>query len=482
MNQIAVADAPAPGPYSFFYDPNEFAARSDEIDLVYQKVSARQRKGDHCIARPLVEFYGTMGQGKSWLLAHLRDTFHHAPHSPSSRPSFSVLIDLSAFPDLEHSSALLQALDAQIREQVGAETSPSLSEKPEIAAEALGKYLRDLGSAWVPVLLFDTADQADEELLDWIENHLIYLAIRDDAVSFVFTGRTRLRWKKFEVRRRVDSRELGAFERSQTSQQIERLRGEEPAEGITAALWSYSFGHPLTTRVIYDALCQWNPDAPLDALETQADDVAQVVHDLIEDYFLSGVERPELRKLIWDTCVLRKFNVAHLREFAGDDDARQSEAFYLNLIRDLVASTLVHWSSEDGGYVFDPVVRQILARNLQMQDSERYLKQHETAAVMYEQWIQKHPRNAGDFLIELMVHQAEAWRTQGKPDDEIVPLSAKNFQGRLDQLRDDPQAQWELPDVARALEERLLKREDVGLRTALGELQQAARPFVAQYA
>ena len=264
--------------------------------------------------------------------------------------------------------------------------------------------------------------------------------------------------------------------------QIERLRGEEPAEGITAALWSYSFGHPLTTRVIYDALCQWNPDAPLDALETQADDVAQVVHDLIEDYFLSGVERPELRKLIWDTCVLRKFNVAHLREFAGDDDARQSEAFYLNLIRDLVASTLVHWSSEDGGYVFDPVVRQILARNLQMQDSERYLKQHETAAVMYEQWIQKHPRNAGDFLIELMVHQAEAWRTQGKPDDEIVPLSAKNFQGRLDQLKGDPQAQWELPDVARALEERLLKREDVGLRTALGELQQAARPFVAQYA
>ncbi len=45
-------------------------------------------------------------------------------------------------------------------------------------------------------------------------------------------------------------------------------------------------------------------------------------------------------------------------------------------------------------------------------------------------------------------------------------------------------AEWDLPDVARTLDERLLKRgkEDVDLRIALGGLQEAARPFIAQYA
>jgi len=465
---------PAVIPYSFSYDPGEFAARIGEVELVSHKVSTRQGKGHPRIARPLVEFYGTTGQGKSWLLAHLHAKLCFDPQSDSPRP-FSVLIDLNDFPNLEHSSALLQALAARINEQVGAEIVPSLSDKVEAAAEALGKCLHDLGSAWVPLLLFDAADQADDEFLDWIEEHLIYPAIRDDAVIFIFASRIRLRWKKFEVRRRVESRELFPFDRPQTGEQIEQLRGEEPAGETIAALWNFSFGHPLTTRVIYDALCRLNPHAPLDDVETREEELLQVVYDLIEKHFLASVK--ELRDLIWDICVLRKFNVAHLREFAaiGEADA-------LRLIRDLVVSTLVHWSSEDGGYVFDPVVRQILARNLQMRKPEQYQEQHQAAVKMYEQWIKQHPRNAGDFLIELAFHWMEIWRAQELSDDEIVPLSAREFQGQLDQLERDPQAQWELPDVARALDERLLKREDAGLQIALSELQQTARSFVVQYA
>jgi len=469
---------PAASSYSLSYDPNKFAARTGEVDLISHKVSTRQGKGDSRITRPLVEFYGATGQGKSWLLAHLHAKFHHDPQSPSPGP-FSLLIDLSAFPNLKYSSAFLQALLDQLDEQLGAETIPTLDEKTDATAEMLGKYLRDLGSTWIPVLLFDTADQADDEFLDWIEEHLIYQAIRSETVIFVFASRTRLRWKKFEVRRRVESRELGPFDQSQTGKQIKQLGDVEPPQEAVAALWDYSFGHPLTTRVIYDALCRLNPDAPLDHVEAQEENLAQSVYDLIEKHFLASVEQPELRKLIWDICVLRKFNVAHLREFAGE--AEQSEAHYLNLIRDMVASTLVHWSSEDGGYVFDPVVRQILARNLQMRKPNQYLNQHETAAKMYEKWIQEHPRNAGDFMIELAFHRIEIWRAQQVSDNEIASQSAKEFQGQLEQLEQNDEAQWELPDVARALDEKLLKRGDDDLEIALDVLQNTARSFVVQY-
>lgn len=466
---------PATSPYSFSYASDKFVARSEEVDLISRKVSTRQGKGDSRITRPLVEFYSATGQGKSWLLARLRAKFHHDSQSPSPGP-FSLLIDLSKFPDLEHSSAFLQALTDRLGEQLGTERIPPLGEKTEDIAEALGKYLRDLGSTWVPVLLFDAADQADDEFLDWLEEHLIYPAIRGDVVIFVFASRTRLRWKKFEVRRRVESKELFPFDQSQTGEQISQLRGEEPTEKVTTALWGYSFGHPLTTRVIYDTLYDLNHTAPLDNVETQEEELAQAVYDLIEKHFLAPVKQPELRKLIWDICVLRKFNVAHLREFA---DIEEQNA--LSRINELVASTLVRWSSEDGGYVFNPVVRQILARNLQMQKPEKYQEQHESAAKMYEQWIQNYPRNAGDFLIELTFHQTEIWRAQKMPDDEIAPLSVREFREQLDQLEQDPQAQWDLPDVARALDERLLKQESPGLQIALGELRQTASRFVDRY-
>lgn len=469
---------PATSSYSLSYDPDKFAARTGEIDLISQKVSTRQEKGKGRITRPLVEFYGATGQGKSWLLAHLHAKFHHDPQLPSAGP-FSVLIDLSAFPNLEYSSAFLQTLTDQLGKQLGAEMIPPLGEKAETAAEILGKFLRDLSDAWIPVLLFDAADQADEKFLDWIEEHLIYPAIRDETVTFVFASRTRLRWKKFEVRRRVGSKELEPFDQSQTSKQIKQLGNVEPPQEAVAALWNYSFGHPLTTRVIYDALCRLNPNAPLDHLEAQEESLAQSVYDLIKNHFFAAVEQPKLENLIWSICILRKFNVAHLREFAGETE--QSEAHYLDLIRDMVASTLVRWSSEDGGYVFDPVVRQILARNLQMREPNQYLNQHKTAAEMYERWIQEHPRNAGDFMIELAFHRMEIWRAQQVPDDEIVSLSAQEFQGQLEQLEQNAEAQWELPDVARSLDERLLKRGDNDLRVALDVLQNTASSFVEQY-
>jgi hypothetical protein len=260
------------------------------------------------------------------------------------------------------------------------------------------------------------------------------------------------------------------------------LEGKQPSDEVAAALWSYSSGHPLTTRVIYDTLFRLNPEAPLDTIAARETDIAQAVYRLIENHFLTVVAQPELRRLIWDTCALRRFNVAHLREFSVDEAADRSDGFYLNLIRDLVASTLVHWSSQAGGYVLDPVVRRVVARNLRMREPERYLEQHRKAVAMYQGWVQKHPRSAGDFLIEWMYHQAEVWQTQGiMSDDEIASQLTQEFQKQLDRLKEDPQMQWDLPDIARSLEERLLEREDVGPRIALGVLQEAARPFVAQY-
>ncbi len=492
MNTPIAPDSSTSDGYALPYDPDKFAARSGEIELISQKVSIRQTAGDHPITRPLVEFYSVLGQGKSWLLAHLHNKFRHDPRAASSvssyRPSLSTLIDLRDFPVREKAPALLRSLTDQLHKQLDEAAAGKLpvispDKSVEATAEALGKYLRELGQTWVPVLLFDTADRADDEFLDWIEENLIYHAIRDDTVVFVFAGRTRLRWTKFEVRRRVEPRELPPFDRPQTGEQIERLtEGEKPSDEVTAALWSYSFGHPLTTRVIYDALRRLHPDAPLDNIKARETDIAQAVHGLIAKHFLSPVARPELRELMWDICVLRKFNVAHLREFT--EDADRSDAFYLEIIRTLVASTLVRWSSKAGGYMLDPVVRRIMARNLQMREPAHYLEQHKKAAAMYEGWIDEHPRNAGDFLIERLYHQSEVWRMQGMPDDEIASRRIKEFQAWLNRLREEPRVQWDLPDVARTLDERLLKRgkEDVDLRIALGGLQEAARPFIAQYA
>jgi len=455
--------------------PEQFADRESEQLLIHRRVEAAQT-GE--IEYPLVEFYGVVGQGKSWLLSYLAHLYWYSNgREPSllEKPTLSAKIDFTDFHTPPHASLLLQSLTSQIREQLRrAEpnvTLPPLPEDVEAAAKGLVESVAGLTNRYVPVLVFDATEKADEDLLDWLEKHLVYPIVRTNRAIFVFSGRLWHRWKIFEVRRRVEPREIPPLDSARdqvkgTTELLHKLK-VEGAGALAQALYDYVFGHPLASKVIFKELQELAP-VGIDAhvFEENQDAIAEIIRtNVIEDRFFGELrEHDYLNPLLWAVCILRKFNPTPLRHFTAsfiDGEYEQKlGGFYLDAIRDMQDTTLVQWNSAAGGYTLDPVVRKIMAKNLSMQNDAEFRRRHAEAVRLYDDWIEQFPRNAVGFLIERTFHRSWELR-DGKSQPEIGDRLASEFDQILRDVEKRPDVQWDLLDMAAALNEELNKDSEL---------------------
>jgi len=360
-------------------------------------------------------------------------------------------------------------------------------EDVDAVARELAEFMTGLTSRYVPVLAFDATEKADEALLDWLEEQVVYPIIRTNRAVFVFSGRLWHHWKIFEVRRRVEPVELPPLDpkREQVEGTAELLTklDVERAETVARALYDYAFGHPLASKVIFKELAPEGIDEQ--TLEKNRDKIAEVVRDkVIEERFFDELGKHQyLKPLLWGVCILRKFNPTPLRHFTVsfiDAEYEQKPGgFYLDAIRDMQDTTLVQWSSAAGGYTLDPVVRKIMAKNLSMREPAEFQRRHQEAVKLYDNWIRQFPRNAIGFLIERTFHRHWALR-DGKTQREIGETLISEFDQILKDVEKHPDVQWDLPDMAAALNEELGKDEE--LREVISEdafekLRERARSF-----
>ena len=461
--------------------PEQFADREGERLLIQRRVEAA-RTGE--VEYPLVEFYGVVGQGKSWLLSYLAHQYWFSNgRGPSpKKPTFSAKIDFDVFHTPSHSHSLLQSLTSQIREQL-TEAEPELKlprslekdapppENVDAVAKELAEFMAGLTDRYVPVLAFDATEKADEKLLDWLEEQVVYPIIRTNRAIFVFSGRLWHRWKIFEVRRRVEPVELFPLDpkREQVEGTAELLTklDVKRAEAVARALYDYAFGHPLASKVIFKELQELAPERIDEhTIEKNRDVIAEIVKDkVIEERFFDELGKHKyLEPLLWGVCILRKFNPTPLRHFTVsfiDDEYEQKPGgFYLDAIRDMQDTTLVQWNSAAGGYTLDPVVRKIMAKNLSLQDPAEFRRRHQEAVELYDKWIEQFPRNAVGFLIERTFHRNWALR-DSKTQREIGETLVSEFDQILKDVEKHPDVQWDLPDMAAALNEELTKDEEL---------------------
>ena len=131
----------------------------------------------------------------------------------------------------------------------------SAPQAPEIGESTLEDYavhFVEQVTAWLaqatPVILLDTMDsvvQDDETAFFWLEEHLIEPLALTDRVLFVIAGRGELRrWRRFQVRRRVDVFPLPPFDVETAGMEIRA----DP--GASRALYHHAFGHPLATEYL----------------------------------------------------------------------------------------------------------------------------------------------------------------------------------------------------------------------------------------
>lgn len=480
-------------PYRF----EEFADRVEQLKLVQAKVEAAQAG---LIPRPLIEIYGVIGLGKTWLLNHLAFLFSFKNPAlpqvldrPLKMPSLSTLVDFRNYPNLDALFPLLRDVVGQIERQFAEQgepvemyaplpayfrldTPPPKSQHRDEVVVAFCEFINELAGKCVPLLIFDSTERSEEGFIDWLEEKVLFPIISTDQALLIFSGRRWRRWKIFEVRRRIEYVALDAFDQKAVGDQLEKLH----AEALAASLFDYSFGHPLTTKAIYHTLAAQRPAAaPFvpEEVVTQEEAIRDTVYrQVVANHLLREIpeaQREILEPLLWAICILRKFNPTPLRHFAiqfldADYDQRPG-GFYLDIIRELQDSTLVQWSSAHSGYILHPVLRRVMAKNLLMRDRDEFRRRHEEAIGLYDGWIRQFPRNAASYLLERTFHKAwalhAAW--EEPPTPQVHDTLVNEIQELLSEVESHPEVQWDLPDVASALQEELEK--DMELREIVGE-------------
>jgi hypothetical protein len=328
------------------------------------------------------------------------------------------------------------------------------------------------------VLAFDATDRAQEALLDWLEEQIVQPLIGTDQAILIVSGRFWYRWKIFEVRRRLFRSELPPLDRGKerttgTKEMLEHA-GIADAGSLAPLLYEYAFGHALATKVIVNELQERYLHLTVGLIKEQQSEIAKLVREQVIDVRFLGElgEHEYLRELLWAVCILRKFNPTPLRDFAStfvpDRYKQESGSFYLNAIRDMQDTTLVQWDSAAQGYTLAPVVRRIMAKNLAMRKPAEYRRRHQRAVQLYDQWIERLPRTAVGLLLERTFHRY--WDLSFDPGrPEVKETLIAEFNEKLDLVWKHPDVQWDLPDMAVALEQEL-ERD--------GELREVLTPEV----
>ncbi len=441
------------------YNSGQFVARKREIQRIEAKIQAAIKGIPR--QRLLVEFYGVAGLGKSWLLHHLQATYS----GKESADRWSALVDFEKFATKRQRKSLLNSIVTQLQKQ----RPDSFSLPTENWEEAFVKWMSEAAQSRVPLLLFDTSEKSSA-LLDWLESAIIYPLLRTERIVFVFAGRRWLRWKRFEVRRRVEIAELTTFDlEPDTSEMLEKLGIDGD---LASVLYRYAFGHPRTTRAIVDAL-HLDSKSTAEAITQHKDEVAQAVADVIEHFLFQEINvAPSLRQnltpeivqeLLWIAAIPRKFDVTPLKAFAKqfESDKDKAGGFYLDAIRAMQESTLVQWRSEWGGYALLPVLRRIMARNMEMREPKQFRKWHQKAMEQYQKWVEDFPRNAVSFVIECAFHHAWTLRADGATDDEIAEKVGNAFQETWQQIAARPDVQWDLPEMVEKLEPKITQDQEI---------------------
>jgi hypothetical protein len=394
-----------------------FVDRERELKLIQDKldigIQGKPMPAD------VICFWGAFGMGKSWLLLELERRHRQADsHAPSSHPTIAARLDLNQaiLPALWqggrlNSEQLIRELWKQLADQLPGASVPDLGRaSPDAWAEAfVNQVTRWSALSVTPIIMLDTVDDLvaqDEKTFLWLEEHLVERLAITDRVLFVFASRGELRrWRHFQVRRRVDSHRLTAFDIETVGEAV------KANPDISQALYHAGWGHPLVSERLGTAL----EDQGISLLQSTRE-AEQLLDPQVVQAVLREVTGEMLKtmpessaKLARHASVLRWVSVEPLRCLAEKlslAEPRRGDAYYLNLIEGLQAHHLLYWNSTENSYAFDPVLRRLLAHFLELGAPAQFAAAHNAAFTFHDGHLRQFPEYLARYLPELAYHRA----------------------------------------------------------------------------
>lgn len=448
-----------------------FVNREQEIQVVQRKLDIGLQ--GQLMPSVIICYQGAFGIGKSWLLIELERRYKRTDRQVNSilYPTITARLDLNqeVLPTLWQNGhlnreALIRELWKQLATQAGANL-PDLvrsNPSPEEWADAFVAEVTAWSAKWVtPIIMLDTVDNLvtqDEKTFFWLEQYIVERLAMTDRVLFIFTSRGELRrWRRFQVRRRVDTRKLVAFDAMTVGQQ---LKANEKASQM---LFEHAFGHPFFTERLGTIL----EESDVNLQMAQEEDLRPGSSTLRSTLgkIIAEILEPMPDDLVADlaryACVLRWVSVEPLRflaEALGLTEPHRGDAYYLELIANLQAHHLLYWHSERNSYHSDPTLRRLLAYFLELDEPDKFWSAHLAAFKYHDQHLREFPQYLARYVPELIYHHSmlthseslqaqpptwQAWWEQFLA--EKAPNSLEPWHELVDILEQDDELRQALP-------------------------------------
>lgn len=262
------------------------------------------------------------------------------------------------------------------------------------------------------VLFFDETEYAPVALIDWIEEWVINPLIQKKHCLVVWTARRPWRWKRPEIRRRVQSEQLRVFEPDEVKLQLQLFSSTPSlAELFFKDVHVVTGGHPFANDVVITQLNTWEAQgqglSPENFSEHEIELLNKIFNEFIREYALARLgadEKVALELLamvrLFDTTLLREILMTHDAEEYSEWD---QEDFGELLLR-LKKTQLLVWGK--GGYTLDPDLRYIIRNYFSVCDLPTFVQVNQAALRVYQNWLSRPIENRSQYIIEELYHYA----------------------------------------------------------------------------
>lgn len=435
----------------------QFANRDQELATVAQRVDILIQGGD--VPNSIINVYGVPGIGKTALFAKLESIYY------TLEQIVMVALSLAGFGKRHQTDDLfstklgflelfLQQLPEPIRQSAQHElkqyptediTEAHLNATLTHCTEALRKLDKPL------LLIVDAWEDTPESIFSWFERTSLLPLVQQNHCICVFGSQSELRWRQFEVRRRVQPYPLKALDKEALQKQTET----EQNGTLGDLIFQMTSGHPLASETVYEQLQdgtsseQWWLEHRRAVAEAVVSRMYERTHKEMSD---------ELRDILEVISLFREFDVNTLRYVVSQFIPvlkGLSQSALLIRIKQLLETQFVTWNDELRAYQLDPAVRKIFAYAVELKDPERFQEIHAVAAQYYAGLIRDVPGNRSVYIAEFYYHSLYK-RTDDLYNEEDVK---KTFQTFFDRYYTNHDGSLAHPTLLKSLREQLEDEE-----------------------
>lgn len=434
-----IANNPIPSQKS---TPKHIVHREQEWELIEAEI--RRRRVSPLLPKSVIVLFGTGGIGKTTfldntLIPRIKEKY---PYLPWAKIDFDkeyvdnrydgvlgrghlildILSEITKHREASVSKAFERANQNWETVKTNLESETLLSEERQrslsAAEEDLIKvfhnylgFLVEKENSRPPIIIMDTVEDADHDLLGWIQESLQTPSTDSGYVLWIMASRQPLDCQPFYLRPRYFWQHLRPFSEDEIRKQVPEH------SDLASNIRKYSQGLPAATWEISSTLLRiekrTRKKLKSDQLEKYSSELILSLSDLLSlERYLGGLKDDEaLKEGLRILAPLRLFNVTIvaqlLPEILPNHYQRATiggEA--LSVIQKMVGTKLVSWDRARRGYVIEEPIRQIIALILENNQPDIYASIHRWAEERYAEWAMTVEAKRRDYIVERLYHKA----------------------------------------------------------------------------